>query len=35
MLEERFDFVVNDDEIDGQTFETLGTLVDFVDRKLQ
>ncbi len=35
MLEERFGFVVEDDEIDGQTFETVGTLVAFVDRKLQ
>ena len=35
MLEERFDFVVGDDELDGQTFETVGSLVAFVDRKLQ
>jgi acyl carrier protein len=35
MLEERFGFVVEDDEIDGQTFETVGTLVTFVNRKLQ
>jgi acyl carrier protein len=34
-LEERFGFVVDDDEIDGGTFETVGTLVAFVDRKLQ
>jgi acyl carrier protein len=35
MLEERFGFVVDDDELDGQTFATVGTLVAFVDRKLQ
>jgi acyl carrier protein len=34
-LEERFGFVVEDDELDGATFETVGTLVQFVDRKLQ
>jgi acyl carrier protein len=34
-LEERFGFVVEDDEIDGQVFETVGTLVAFVDRKLK
>ena len=34
MLEERFDFIVDDDEIDGETFETVGTLVDFVSGKL-
>jgi len=34
-LEERFGFAVEDDELDGQTFETVGTLVAFVDRKLQ
>ena len=32
-LEERFDFMIADDEIDGATFATLGTLVDFVDSK--
>ena len=35
MLEERFGFVVDDDELDGQTFATLGTLVAFVNHKLQ
>jgi acyl carrier protein len=35
MLEERFGFFVEDDELDGQTFETVGTLVAFVDRKRQ
>lgn len=29
-LEERFDLVVDDDDIDGQTFATVGTLLDFV-----
>jgi acyl carrier protein len=33
-LEERFAFVVDDDEIDGSTFATVGTLVGFVERKL-
>jgi acyl carrier protein len=34
MLEERFDFTVEDDELDASTFETVGSLVAFVDRKL-
>ncbi|MGL1832964.1 acyl carrier protein [Rhodocyclaceae bacterium SMB388] len=34
MLEERFGFFVDDDEIDGATFETVGTLVEFVESKL-
>lgn len=34
MLEERFDFIVEDDEIDGSTFATVGTLVAFVEAKL-
>ncbi|QDF98653.1 acyl carrier protein [Azoarcus sp. DD4] len=34
MLEERFGFIVEDDEIDGSTFATVGTLVDFVEGKL-
>jgi acyl carrier protein len=33
-LEERFGFVVEDDEIDGSTFATVGSLVEFVDAKL-
>jgi acyl carrier protein len=33
-LEEKFAFVVDDDEIDGSTFATVGTLVTFVERKL-
>ena len=32
-LEERFGFTVNDDEIDGTTFATVGSLVGFVDAK--
>jgi acyl carrier protein len=35
LLEERFGFVVEDDELDGQAFETVGSLVAFVSRKLQ
>ena len=34
MLEERFGLTVEDDEIDGATFETVATLVAFVDSKL-
>jgi acyl carrier protein len=33
-LEERFGFIVDDDEIDGATFASVGTLVDFVQGKL-
>jgi acyl carrier protein len=33
-LEERFGFVVEDDDIDGSTFGTFGSLVDFVESKL-
>lgn len=33
-LEVRFGVVVDDDEIDGATFATLGSLVDFVQGKL-
>ena len=32
-LEDRFGFVVNDDEISGATFATLGSLTDFVSLK--
>lgn len=32
-LEERFGFVVDDDEIDGSTFATVGALCDFVQAK--
>ena len=34
MLEERFGFVIEDDEIDGSSFATVGTLVGFVESKL-
>ena len=33
-LEERFGIVVEDDEIDGATFGTVGSLADFVAGKL-
>ena len=33
-LEERFGFTVDDDEIDGATFSTLGSLIRFVDDKI-
>ena len=33
-LEERFGFTVDDDEIDGAAFATVGTLVEFVQGKL-
>ncbi len=34
MMEERFGFMVEDDEIDGSTFADVGTLVAFVEGKL-
>lgn len=34
-LEERFGFTIDDDEIEGATFETVGTLVAFVRGKLK
>ena len=33
-IEEHFRFVVDDDEISADTFATLGSLCDFVDKKL-
>ena len=33
-IEEQFGIVVDDDEVDAETFETVGSLVDFVDGKL-
>lgn len=33
-MEERFGFSVEDDEIDGSTFASVGSLVGFVDGKL-
>jgi len=32
-LEERFGFEIDDDELDGSTFSTVGTVVGFVRRK--
>lgn len=34
-IEERFDLIVDDDEVDGTVFETVGALVAFVEGKLQ
>ena len=34
-LEERFGITVHDDEVDGSVFATVGSLCDFIDRKLQ
>jgi acyl carrier protein len=34
-LEEHYGFTVDDDEISADTFETLGTLAEFVDKKLK
>lgn len=34
-LEEHYGFVVEDDEIDGEVFETLGALTRFVEEKLE
>lgn len=33
-VEEHYGFIVEDDEIDAEAFETLGSLCDFVDQKL-
>ena len=33
-FEERFGFVVEDDEVDGRTFATVASVVGFVERKL-
>jgi acyl carrier protein len=33
-MEERFGLTANDDEIDGATFATVGTLIEFVEAKL-
>jgi len=32
-LEERYGFTIDDDEIDGSAFATVGSLADFVDTK--
>jgi len=34
-LEEQFGVAINDDEIDGETFATVGSLVDFVSEKIE
>jgi acyl carrier protein len=34
-LEDKFGFFVDDDEIDADIFETVGTLVTFVEQKLE
>ena len=34
-LEDRYGFAVDDDEIDAAVFETVGSLVAFVEQKLQ
>ena len=33
-LENNFSFKIHDDEISAQTFQTLGTLVNFIDKKI-
>jgi acyl carrier protein len=34
-VEEQFGITVHDDEVDGSIFATVGSLCDFIDRKLQ
>lgn len=33
-LEENFDFMVDDDEVSADIFETMGALLDFVNQKI-
>lgn len=33
-LEERFEIYIEDDDLDGETFSTVGRLADFVESKL-
>ena len=33
-MEDQFGIVIDDDDIDGQTFATVGSLIDFVSSKL-
>lgn len=33
-IEDHFAIVIDDDEVEAETFETLGNLVDFVEQKL-
>jgi acyl carrier protein len=32
-LEDEFGIAIDDDDIDGRTFETVGSLVEFIERK--
>lgn len=32
-IEQRFDIVIQDDDLDAETFETIGNLVRFIDAK--
>lgn len=34
VLEERFGIVIDDDELDAEAFETVGSLCNFVERKI-
>lgn len=34
MVEEQYGIIIDDDEVSAETFETLGTLVDFIDAKV-
>ena len=34
MLEDQFGFTVEDDEVSAEVFQTMGALVEFVERKL-
>lgn len=34
-MEDRFGILIDDDEIDAEVFRTVGTLTEFVDRKLE
>jgi acyl carrier protein len=34
-MEDRLDIIIEDDDIDGETFETFGTLVDFAESKVE
>lgn len=34
LMEERFGFVIDDDEIDGAVFESVGSLIRFVQQKM-
>lgn len=34
-IEERFGIVIEDDDVSAETFETVGSLVDFIDARLE